>query len=620
MRFIPTSSPQTPTPDTRGSDATAERAGASTALASKLESALATQDLPTIRSLLRSGADPTSVSTAALRKAHYSGGAAVDGADLIRVARRMQRLTPSDQPARFNGASSAAAAARGSSVLARLRGCFSAPAADEPVQKALRKFNVDTARTVLAATAEPGARYHDQHRDQLIGMLALNDKAKQKDWERKGMLASAKTVINDPSLLAALKAIPYHSDKPGRDPAIDLNGRVQFANSDEAIVCRHLAMHWLKEKAQQSDGKVDYGVLGGPTALQGAVAESMEHEWNVAINADHESHLLDCNRFGEFVHAQFAAMAPECGPVSSRRVLLLTEDHAMAAELKIKRDGDGPPRYVVNFYEPNTTATHRRMRTSDLDTAETLTVDDFINPQRDFRDKFGKDAAILAIIMPAPTAATAEAGGGILPPTAPGKRLRSASAAENTNALHMLARFNYPEDLRAALGKIANKHSADIQATQLAAPAQDGAEPGLHAAMAADYGQVTGIFSQHVLSSESLSSAQKVSLLAAAWNGSTGLEEAILSGSKTAVETFASHVADSDALTQEQKISLLDVRNHLAKVASAMAKNPDTAIENRALGAIIDTIVCANGLTDASKLHLLQPLGDDIAHELIAPL
>jgi hypothetical protein len=529
-------------------------------------------------------------------------------------------LKPPHQRGEFKGAVPGAAGSGGTGVLARLRGCFSAPVADEPVQQALRKFNVDTARTALAVTVEPNAGYHDRHRDQLIGMLALNDKARQKDWERKGLLASAKTVISEPQLLEALKSIPYHSDKPGRDPAIDLNGRVRFANSDETIVCRHLAMHWLKEKAQQADGKVDYGVLGGPTALQGAVAESMEHDWNVAINADHESHLLDCNRFGEFIQAQFAAMAPESGPVSSRGVLLLTEDHAMAAELKIKRDGDGALRYVVNFYEPNTTATHRRMRTSDLDTAGTLTVDDFINPQRDFRDKFGKDAAILAIIMPTTTAATAEAGSGTLSPTAPGKRLRSASAAENTNALHMLARFNYPEDLRAVLGKIANKHSADIQATQLAAPAQDGAEPGLHAAMAADYGQVTGIFSEHVLNSASLSSAQKVSLLVAAWNGSTGLEQAILSGSKTAVETFASHVADSDALTQEQKITLLDVRKHLTEVAPAMAKNPDAALENRALGAIIDTIACATGLTDASKLHLLQALGNDTAQELIAPL
>ncbi len=161
----------------------------------------------------------------------------------------------------------------------------------------------------------------------------------------------------------------------------NLNAQVPFAETKASdsrgaagrklIVCRHLALQWLTDRA--AGRKAWYGNYHDAKAIARHVPASTEsaiHEMR-KVPADV---LVPIDRLGEALHAQFRTMTPG----DQRLFYLSSENHAMALDLRLKPGSPGePPQCVVNFYDPNATLTHERVTSRSLDRIKSLSLRTF---------------------------------------------------------------------------------------------------------------------------------------------------------------------------------------------------------------------------------------------------
>jgi len=151
-----------------------------------------------------------------------------------------------------------------------------------------------------------------------------------------------------------------------RDPTFSLNGKVEI--DGDKILCRHIALLWEKEFLRTA-GKPDYQTFDNPAALERAAEPLLLKDKNKDGNAvseriDQAQYWMSTD-WGQVIADNFKAMASQPGEDSTvcRTLYLLTSNHAMALGLKIK-DKAGARRYVVQFYDPNNTVSHKRLAIS----------------------------------------------------------------------------------------------------------------------------------------------------------------------------------------------------------------------------------------------------------------
>jgi hypothetical protein len=360
---------------------------------SPLEQALASEDSRAVQSLLREGADPAQVCSVRLAAAAGSSADAAACARMIHVAVRMKRMNlhaplPSSRP--DSSAVSQQGPAKREGVVSRLAGCFSAGASASkrpehvgPITQALQAHDIDAATKALDINGrQPAFSSLNRQRDRAIGMLALNETKPFEDTHQKPALRAARLLAREPGVKSMLKEFSYLSNKPGRDVRKNNNFKVDFAGTQEKIVCRHLATYWLMDRPVTANGKIDYSILRDKMKLKDAFDPEDASAYNYYTRSS-PINLVENNRFGNFLKSQFQEMAFTDSASKPKRILVSTGVHAMACELKMKEGDDGHPVYTVNFYDPNTTASHRRVRTQDLARIESVTMAQLINdPQR----------------------------------------------------------------------------------------------------------------------------------------------------------------------------------------------------------------------------------------------
>lgn len=538
---------------------------------SAIETALINGDVAALRSFLREGADPNQVHEACVRQAQASGVQGQQCAKLIQAAKRINRLL-STLPASAAPAPVATSEnASGLKALARLRARFAASKDVAPIERALRDYDLEAANRALQKTRVPFLRYKAKHQDQLTGMIALDSKDRIRLWNNLLLMRSARAKLPDGPLKDAVKATLYYSQKPDRNQLINLNCRVNFSDEDkEKIVCRHLTLYWLKERAFSTDGKVDYRVLGNKKAMKAALIgkAGLDRQYNDIERFSAERHNSTCKDFGVLLGTAFEEMRDASPAKSAKRMLVRTWGHAMGVELKIKKEADGSPAYCVNFYDPNTTTSHHRVRTSELDKIKALALTDLVHPIYSRIRTYQSDALVQLLEIPdkryfdKPPMGHDEI-----------RQLHKSGEAipvKDPESFHiLLMKEKYVAHVTAAFGQIANEPDIEQQMHLLEAKSRPSGVPGLFQALRRDSPEVVKAYLKGVLKFPGLSSDQKTKLLSSAVEGVPALAEAVVLGAQDmlrreptkSVPIFMKMVANTSTLSSAQKIRLLSGRD-----------------------------------------------------------
>ena len=199
---------------------------------------------------------------------------------------------------------------------------------------------------------------------------------------------------------------PYVSAKDLRIEQVELNGQVANPDNGREIVCRHLATMYLHrflhgDTALKKDAA--RGLNAKPAILQSYCrdkptgAEDMQAYYERKIgNPWKKSMRHDTNELGAYLFARFCSL----GPGEKAGFLLHTELHAMAIALERKdREGEGPPRYVIHFYDPKHTnrAVRQELGGPDLDALTTCCLENYLLDREELGKYLGRNPYLTLI-------------------------------------------------------------------------------------------------------------------------------------------------------------------------------------------------------------------------------
>ncbi len=179
---------------------------------------------------------------------------------------------------------------------------------------------------------------------------------------------------------------------------VALNGQVTFRDSAEPIMCRHLAIDharrmWEHRRLPPPPGggarpRLDYKALSATEPLQAVMPTDLEARFDDFTRRSRENHLVAVPRWDDFLRSQLSAIKPG----QDRQFLVLSYNHVMHLELQVKpRPGDARDTdWVVTFYDPNRTATHRRV-VLDPSPDRPCTLVSLLPTEQRLADYFGSD-------------------------------------------------------------------------------------------------------------------------------------------------------------------------------------------------------------------------------------
>ena len=556
-----------------------------------LEQALAIGDVEAVKQHLRAGADPSRVSVQSFNAARTDGAAAC--VQLIRVAARLQRMGVARPPATREGngeafqvpAQAVTARARFADLLARNLKKKPTPVLERPITNALLEYDLMAANTALTRSQPPEYVFLKKNIDHLNGLLAFDDQVKLKSLHRSGMLESALSSVQPPGTKAMLKQFSYASHKPGRSSRVTFNNAVTFRGSEQVIECRHLAMHWLLDRPVGKDGKRDYTKLSSTRKVQTSLRNQTDATFTSFRITCKEAHLVDIDKFGDLLASQFRELVNAGSGAPPKRMLIISDNHAMACELKYKHDENGHPVYAVSFYDPNLTTTHRRVRMNDLAAVAAISMHDLVNDPRRMSEYYKDQSVTMVMVVPDDLQVTDSS---LLKPrivseTIGNRRLTSGSVRSaqaisadgerpngmpssdiSANRLFQLLDNDFAGELPQAFEQIHVIADVEQQVAILAAVNSQGVPALAKLFVEGDSRtQAVSLFTTAVLSSDALSSRQKTKLLAAQFPEPFAIRGflAALGGGQTQVlTTFMRLILDSPALSPQEKYSLLEVR------------------------------------------------------------
>ena len=462
--------------------------------------------------------------------------------------------------------------------------------------RALREYDLAAATQALDKAGPPPRKFvFRRHQDRLIGMLALNDAPKLDAWHEKGLLHPPLQPVGEPGVKNFLKQFSHRKLKAGRSKMPYLNGQVAFKNTRDKIVCRHLAVYWLLHRPLLENGKIDYASLGNKKNLQKAFEGENQNAFDYYTNNCTNSHLVENDKWGNFLATQFQEMQHMDGGAEPKRVLVCSEKHVMACELTIKRSADGQPTYAVDFYDPNLVATHRRVRTKDLATVESLSMVRLINQKRLTNLYYKNQSRSIAFIIsdstprPVPADTRFEAGSRMTTKvsidakeTIANRQLSSrpvvdashtplfsslekkaqAKSLVDSNYVYHIVMEGFSGELPHVFAEISKMPDVDMQVKALSKPS-NGRVPFLATLTVLGYEHTVAAYTSGVLALETLSGDQKTSILSQRSTyrrrkKMTGLQIALAADKPNAVGRFTRLVLASQLLTTDQKCRILN--------------------------------------------------------------
>jgi hypothetical protein len=178
----------------------------------------------------------------------------------------------------------------------------------------------------------------------------------------------------DPRVLNELKKYAYYSEKPGAGIGKLLNGIGMFPNN-VPITCAALSWFWLKGIATSQTGKPDYDSVKDKASIEHNMPADVASRHNALWACATEVHRMHMKNWGAFASQKLQSMdrPMQNGDVVQQMMLVNTPLHQMAAEFKIKVE-NGEKKYVIKFYDPNRTDSHKRISANDTITIEATTI------------------------------------------------------------------------------------------------------------------------------------------------------------------------------------------------------------------------------------------------------
>jgi hypothetical protein len=428
------------------------------------------------------------------------------------------------------------------------------------------------------------------NQDKVIGQLILNDRKELTHAHRQSLLHPELVKSNHPELKNVLKEFAYISIKPGRSARLNLNGQVKFLHRKEKIWCRHLAINWLVNKKILPNGKIDYDQLSNKKKMQATFNRGGGEDYQYYLNNCREGYMVEHADWGNFLANRFREMQHTKTDSKPKRMLINSDNHAMACELKIKSGDDGQPIYAVNFYDPNLTTSHLRIRSPDLSTIEMMSMAEQLNHTKKMDAYFKNQSHCLALVIPddMPRNQPFVSCMGRLPKLISreefligeeitDRKLSSTPAWRNTSPassaeqsaldrpsidagkMSTLLHHGFFGELNDVFKEIAKIPNVDDQVTVLKANKNSRGWPGVLVAAVAGKHKTVEAYVEGVLKLESLSAQQKTDLLAVTRSDLKSIiQMSMLKGDTKIVRTFTNQILNAGGLSPEQKYTVLD--------------------------------------------------------------
>ncbi len=162
-----------------------------------------------------------------------------------------------------------------------------------------------------------------------------------------------------------------------RKPGGNSVRQIRVSAGSTLISCRHLSTQYIHDVLHSKDGKVKLAPYQNPLLLGKHVATAgKETDYENMLAYASEAHLIDNNKLGELVIAQFEKAEKQDEDGKVRALMIGSTNHAMAIRLRMKAAPDNPGKkiYVVSFYDPNSTDAVVRLEVNDLSKLKKLTL------------------------------------------------------------------------------------------------------------------------------------------------------------------------------------------------------------------------------------------------------
>lgn len=370
--------------------------------------------------------------------------------------------------------------------------------------------------------------------------------------------------------------MPYYSEKPDRGNSVSLNCLVPYpgleAGSKEMVECRHLSLTWAAQL--DAAGKPDYAAFSSKDAIKKNVPPESEALFFQLLTSAPEAHLVPLTGWGEFVASQLKLLEATGGP-AARQLVVNSGNHSMALELKVKQGGDGP-RYVAKFYDPNLTATHKRVASNSIAQFETLKVSDLLKKNSLLQTYFGKESVAMVIAVP-------PGGPAPLPPPPgndPERRLAGPVPPLDESVMCPLLSLGFAGTLRDIKDQVTELASRDPDKAErlLSARASDGTS-GLALALGDGHTHAVSAFVDLVAASGLPKSVQMRLLAPQSPKGAFSLDNALGNGRPETVQAYLAGLDRHPLLNDNNKALLLAMRGPEGRPALVHAMStgaPDT--------------------------------------------
>ena len=390
------------------------------------------------------------------------------------------------------------------------------------------------------------------------------------------------------------------------DAAVNHNFKVLVRPGDatperglEEVACRHFALQWARSEAGFERRQLT-AEFSAPTLIQRRFEgklDAMDAELHdVIARAPAEAkHLINGPQLGRYLSSMANALdapAPGLRP-SEADCLLFTCNHVFALHVE-KKSRDGSTYVTAKLYDPNATASYKRVEADSPAALEPLGLADML-PRPKLANLYvietGQALSLVAVCLRADLSPEMD-------------RTRTMATAQDMRmALHC--------DVAQEIGSLIDtaRIRADVTSldlfTLLEAKTSDASVPGLYLALQEGHAGSVRAFVQAVLCAPELTEIQRFVLLEAADvdDGCSGLFMAMQEGRSDAVEAYARAVLGSE-LPDLQKVDLLSALSPAGETGLSVAKDLERS-------AVVDAFVDAvsqSGLPRELKAELGVPV------------
>ena len=397
----------------------------------------------------------------------------------------------------------------------------------------------------------------------------------------RGFCILQENPVMDEGVAKVMKEIPYLS--PKRRPLENFNGKTKFRGKDKTIDCAHLAEHRqaVLEQSDQLKFKFDDAQYSSLENIATHVSYATEAKIHRLCAHATKTHLFHNRDFGKTLVQQFDEMMRK--QETTRLILLISTDHAMSVELKIKEKDGKPPHYVARLFDPNYTTSHVRVASDNLHTLEGKTLKNFIAEEDSYKWYYpGSEALSMMMVRLSPQEEQAMANRGA---GAVENRTLTSSIGDkkiNATALFYMLAHGFAGDLRRLTNEITNRPKEE-QVRLLTAKESHGT-PGLYAALLNGHADAIKAFGE-LLEQLQLKPEECTELLAAKDDrGIPGLYMALQNGHADAIKAFGELLK---YVPPEELVALLTAKNSRGIPGLYMALKNSHADAIKAFGELL---------------------------------